>query len=122
MSLTGCLSSWTPTEEWTWLKHASYFCRISPSAPVSMLPRSHIPKQKPRHFPLLDFLAALGDAVAAVVAVDMFERLVARVAHAAMHLHGAVGGLAAQTIRPEIAHRNLVRERVLDLRLGQLVH
>src|SRR5664279_2011358 len=45
-----------------------------------MLPRPHIPKQEPRHLPLLDFLAALGDAIAAVVAVDVFERLVARVA------------------------------------------
>jgi hypothetical protein len=40
-----------------------------------MLPRAHIPKQKSRHFPLLDFLAAFGDAVAAVVAVDA-QRLV----------------------------------------------
>src|SRR5664279_5434662 len=71
-----------------------------------MLPRPHIAEQESRHLPLLDFLAAFGDAVAAVVAIDVFERLVARIAHAAMHLHGAVGSLAAQPVRPEITHRN----------------
>src|SRR5216684_2614787 len=93
------------------------------SAPrPSMLPRPHIAEQKSRHFPLLDFLAAFGDAVAAMVAVDVFERLVTRVTHAAMHLHGAIGGLAAQPVRPKIAHRDLVGERVLDLRLREFVH
>jgi hypothetical protein len=42
---------------------------------ISVLPRPHIAKQKSRDFPLLDFLAAFGDAVAAVVAVDV-QRLV----------------------------------------------
>src|SRR5258707_11936524 len=84
-----------------------------------MLPRPHIAEQESGDLALLDFLAAFGDAVAAVVAVDVFERLVARVAHAAMDLHGAVGGLAAQPVRPKIAHRDLVGERVLDLRLRQ---
>src|SRR4051794_9912259 len=37
----------------------------------SPFPRAHIPKQKPRDLALLDFLAAFGDAVAAVVAVDV---------------------------------------------------
>jgi hypothetical protein len=40
-----------------------------------MLPGPDISKQEPRHLPLLDFLAAFGDAVAAVVAVDV-QRLV----------------------------------------------
>src|ERR1700687_5200020 len=89
---------------------------------TSMLPRPHIAEQESRHFALLDFLAAFGDALAAVMAVDVLERLVARITHAAMHLHGAVGGLAAQPVRPVIAHGNLVGERVLDLCLRQLVH
>src|ERR1700722_10971407 len=84
---------------------------------LSMPPFPHIAEQKSRHFALLDFLAAFGDAVAAVVAVDVLERLVARIAHAAMDLHGAVGGLATEPVRPEIAHRDLVGERVLNLRL-----
>src|ERR1700730_5802685 len=42
-----------------------------------MLAFPHIAEQESRDFPLLDFLAAFGDAVAAVVAVDVFERLVA---------------------------------------------
>src|SRR6202795_3500278 len=96
-------------------------CRLKSEMPL-VLPCPHIPEQESRDLPLLDFLAAFGDAVAAVVAVDVFERLVARIAHCAMDLHGAVGGFAAQPVRPEITHRNLVGERVLDLRLGQLVH
>src|SRR5829696_8674697 len=87
-----------------------------------VLPRSHIAEQKSRHLALLDFLAAFGDAVAAVVAVDVFERLVTRIAHAAMHLHGAVGGFAAQAVCPEVTHRDSIGERVLDLRLRELVH
>src|SRR6267142_1089099 len=57
----------------------------------SMLSRPHIAEQESRDLALLDFLAAFGDAVAAVMAVDVFERLVTRVTHAAMHLHGAIG-------------------------------
>jgi hypothetical protein len=38
-----------------------------------MLARAHISKQESRHLPHLDFLAAFGDAVAAV---DVLERLV----------------------------------------------
>src|SRR5688572_23838524 len=57
----------------------------------SMLPRAHIPEKESRDLSLLDFLAALGNAVAAVMPVDVFERLVAGVAHAAMDLHGTVG-------------------------------
>src|SRR3954452_16065731 len=88
----------------------------------SMLPRPHVSKQEPRDLALLDFLAAFSNAVAAMMAIDMLERLVARVAHAAMHLHGAVSGLAAQPVRPVITHRDLVGERVLNLRLGELIH
>jgi hypothetical protein len=39
-----------------------------------------------------------------------------------MHLHGAVGGFAAQAVGPKITHRHPVGERVLDLRLRELVH
>src|SRR6266700_1418199 len=42
----------------------------------STLPRSHVSEQKSRHLAHLDFLAAFGDAVAAVMAIDMLERLV----------------------------------------------
>src|SRR5205085_3315771 len=66
--------------------------------PPLVLPRPHIAEQESRHFALLDFLAAFGDAVAAVMPVDVLERLVARITHPAMHLHGAVGGVAAQPV------------------------
>src|SRR6202045_3470154 len=88
----------------------------------SVLPRAHIAEQESGDLALLDFLAAFGDAVAAVMPVDVLERLVTRVAHAAMHLHGAVGGFAAQTVGPEITHRDLVRHGVLDLGLREFVH
>src|SRR3954464_13011353 len=77
-------------------------------AQASVLPDPHIAEQKSGHLALLDFLAALGDAVAAVVAIEVLERLVAQIAHGAMPLHGAVGGLAAQPVGPEITHRHLV--------------
>src|SRR4051794_4433527 len=97
-----------------WRGRQFWLGRRSRSHP-SALPRPHIAEQEASDLALLDFLAAFGDAVAAVVTVDVFERLMARITHAAMHLHGAVGGLAAQPVRPVIAHRNLVGERVLDL-------
>src|SRR4029079_12115215 len=40
-------------------------------------PVAHIAEQESGHLSHLDFLAALGDAIAAMVAVDMFERFVA---------------------------------------------
>src|SRR4051812_47434453 len=96
--------------------------RLTPLPRRSPLARAHIAEQKSRDLALLDLLAAFGDAVAAMVAVDVLERLVARIAHAAMHLHGAVGGFAAQPVRPEIAHGHLVGQRVLDFSLRELVH
>ena len=72
-----------------------------------------------RHAAHLNFLRALGDAIAAVVAIDVLERQSAAVAHAAMHLHRAVGGLAAQPVRAEIADRHHVADlqRVLPIHL-----
>src|SRR5690349_22705766 len=71
-------------------------------------PLLHKAKHVSGDAPHLDFLAALGNAVAPVVTIDMFKRLVARVAQAAMHLHGPVRRLAAQAIGPVVAHRDLV--------------
>src|SRR5689334_11080649 len=61
------------------------------------------------HPPHLDLLGALGDAVAHVVPVDVLERLVPRVAQPAVHLHGAVRGVAAQPVGHVVAHGDLVR-------------
>ena len=55
------------------------------------------PKRKAATFRILDLLAPLGDAIPAVVAVDVLEGLVAGVADAAVHLHRAVGRLAAES-------------------------
>src|SRR5690348_6235069 len=55
------------------------------------------------HPPHLDLLGPLGDAVAAVVPVDVLERLVPGVAQAAVHLHGPVGRLAAQPVGHVVA-------------------
>src|SRR6516225_4629962 len=57
----------------------------------------------------LDLLGALGDPVAAVMTIDVLERLVAAVTEAAEDLHGPVGGVADQSVGPVIGHRNLVR-------------
>src|SRR5215472_4930871 len=56
----------------------------------------------------LDLLGALGDAVPAVVPVDVLERPVPGVAQAAVHLHGPVGGLAAQPVGHVVAHGDLL--------------
>src|SRR6266851_4891400 len=46
----------------------------------------------------LDLLRAFGDAIAPVVAVDVLERCVARIADAAMDLDGAIGRLTDQAV------------------------
>src|ERR1700758_1214963 len=56
-------------------------------------------EQPLRHPPDLDLLGALGDPVAAVVAVDVLERLVTAVAEAAEKLHRTIGGAAKQAVR-----------------------
>ena len=72
-----------------------------------------------RHATHLHFLRAFGDPVAAMVAIDMLEGEGAAVTHAAMHLHGAVGGLAAESVRAEIADRHHVADlqRILPIHL-----
>src|SRR3546814_14875037 len=52
----------------------------------------------------------------------MLERLVARIADAAMDLHRAIGGFADEAVRPIIAHADLVRQRALDLLVRRVVH
>src|SRR5690606_28906770 len=59
----------------------------------------------------LDLVGPLGDAVAAVVTVDVLERLVPRVAAPAEDLHRLVGGVTAQAIGLVVAHRHLGRRR-----------
>src|SRR4051812_6652193 len=54
--------------------------------------------------PELNLLAALRDPVAPVMAVDVLERHVTRVAHAAARLHGLVGRLAREPVRPVVGH------------------
>jgi hypothetical protein len=57
-----------------------------------------------------------------VVAEDVLERLVPRIADAAMDLHRAVRRFADQPVRPVIAHRDLVGEFALDLAVLHPVH
>jgi hypothetical protein len=47
----------------------------------------------------LYFFRAFRDAVAPMMAVDVLKRLVARIADAAVNLHGEVSGLADQPVR-----------------------
>src|SRR3546814_17445480 len=62
--------------------------------PLRPLPRPQIPEQIGRDLPHLDLFGALGDAIPPVVPINMLERLVARIADAAMDLHRAIGGFA----------------------------
>src|SRR3954454_128188 len=66
------------------------------------------PEQRPRDVADLDLLRALGDPVAAVVAVDVLEGLVAGVADAAVDLDRAVGGVADEPGGAVVAHRDAV--------------
>src|SRR3546814_6050226 len=81
--------------------------------PQRPLPRPQIPEQIGRDLPHLDLFGALGDAIPPVVPINMLERLVARIADAAMDLHRAIGGFADEAVRPIIAHADLVRQRAL---------
>src|ERR1051326_8506854 len=63
-----------------------------------MAPRASALEQLVGDLPDLDLLAALGDAVAAVVAVDVLEGHVARVAHPSACLHRSVGRLAGEPV------------------------
>src|SRR5579872_5625923 len=65
----------------------------------------------------LNFLCPLSNAIAAMMAVNMLEWPVARIADTAMHLHRTVGGITDQAIRTIVAHRDLIRELARHLRL-----
>ena len=56
----------------------------------------------------LYFVGTLGDAVAAVVAINMFEVFVPRITQPTVYLHGLVGGIAAQPVGRVITHRHFV--------------
>src|ERR1035441_6606250 len=57
----------------------------------------------------LDLLGALGDPIAAVMTVDVFERLVTAVTEAAEDLHRSIGGVADQSVGAIVGHRHFVR-------------
>ena len=69
----------------------------------------------------LDLFAALGDAVAAVVAVDVLEGHVAGVADPAAGLHRAVGRLAGEAVGAVVGHRDEVGDLhvVVAVELGR---
>ena len=70
----------------------------------------------------LDLLAALGYPVPPMVAPNMFEGIVSRVAIPAMDLYSAVCSLGAQSVGPVVAHGNLVADSPLDLVMRHRVH
>src|SRR5438067_5901200 len=67
----------------------------------------------------LHFLRSLGDAVATMMAIDVFERQCAAISHAAVHLHSAIRRLAAQPVGAEITNRYHVADgqRILTIHL-----
>src|SRR5215472_16953853 len=52
----------------------------------------------------LDFLGAFGDAIAAMMAIDVLEGLMARIAKAAMDLDREVRRLAGKPVAPVVRH------------------
>src|SRR5215469_9533076 len=61
-----------------------------------------------RHVAHLDLFGAFRDAIAAVMAIDVFELLMTRVAHAAMSLHRLIGRVTGKPVAAVIAHGDLV--------------
>src|SRR5579883_2378222 len=67
---------------------------------------AHHAEEMARHLADLDLLGAFGDAIAAVMAIDMLEGLVPGITHAAMDLDREIGRLAGEAIAAVIRHRN----------------
>ena len=80
---------------------------------------AHVAKHVTRNPAHLNFLCTFCNPVATMVTVDMFKRLIARIAHAAKDLHRPVGRVAAQTVRLVVTHGDLVRntERAVFIHL-----
>ena len=57
----------------------------------------------------LDFLAALGNAITTVMAINVLKRHVPGVPHPTAGLHCAVGGITCQSVGTVIAHGNEMR-------------
>src|SRR5215472_13794271 len=75
------------------------------SAFIALLLAAHA-EEMARDATDLDFLRALGDTVAAMMAIDVLERFVARIAQAAMDLDGEIGRLASKPVAAVIRHRH----------------
>src|SRR5258708_34654945 len=63
-------------------------------------------EQMRRHFADLDLLRAFGDAITAVVAIDVLERLVAGITDATVHLDCQIRRLAAEPVAAVVRHRH----------------
>src|SRR5260370_20213194 len=61
--------------------------------------RSQVPKEEGSYLAHLHFLSSLGDAVPAVVAIDVFKGLVPGVADTPVYLHGPVRSFTAELLR-----------------------
>ena len=105
-------------------RFAALLVPLKPDSGLSILTLvgAKIAEQVSAHFAHLDFLAAFRDPVAAMMAIDMLERLVARIANPAMDLHRPVCRLAHQPVRPVIAHGNLVGDGFFNLGMLHIVH
>src|SRR5271167_2169096 len=84
------------------------------AAPGSGL-AADVSEEMPGHVSQLDLLRSLCDAITPVMPVDMLERLRAGVSNPSVHLHGAIGGVAGEQIRPVVRHRDAVRDVKLVL-------
>jgi hypothetical protein len=71
-------------------------------------------------FAHLNFFGTFGDAVAAVMAVDVLKGHMSAVANSATGLHRPIGGITDQTISSVIAHRHKMRELHKAFNIGTI--
>src|SRR5947209_16601488 len=107
------LFGWTKT--YSLASFTLLLCKLFPSWP-------HEAEEMTGDFSHLDFFRSFGDAIAAMMAIDVLKRFVARIADAAMDLHGPICGFAAETVGPIVAHRHFVGEAFFHLGFRHLVH
>ncbi len=63
-------------------------------------------KEMLSYFAHLNFFGTFGDAVAAVMAIDVLKGHMSAVANSATGLHRPISGVTYQTVRAVIAHRH----------------
>lgn len=88
--------------------------RPLPNRSIPLAPPPPKPKKIRRHLPHLDFLAPLRNPIPPMMPPDMLKRPMPTIPVPAMHLYRAIRSLAAQPVRPVVAHADFIPETRLD--------